>query len=66
MLGVEVSAGNEHTAKHTQPGLLQILDDLQPDKKPQLVRGDSAFGNDPLMTALEARGQRYRDARPPA
>jgi Transposase DDE domain group 1 len=59
VLGVEVRAGNEHTAKHTQPGLLQTLDDLPPDKKPQLVRGDSAFGNDPLMTALEARRQPY-------
>ena len=59
VLGVEVRAGNEHTAKHTQPGLLQTLDDLPPDKKPQLVRGDSAFGNDPLMTALEARCQPY-------
>ena len=44
---------------HTQPGLLQTLDDLPPAKKPQLVRGDSAFGNDPLMTALEARSQPY-------
>ena len=59
VLGVEVRAGNEHTAKHTQPGLLQILDDLGPDKKPKLVRGDSAFGNDPLMTALEKRHQPY-------
>jgi hypothetical protein len=59
VLGVEVRAGNEHTVKHTQPGLLQTLDDLPPDKKPQLVRGDSAFGNDPLMTALEARRQPY-------
>ena len=57
VLGVEVRAGNEHTAKHTQPGLLQTLDDLPLGKTPQLVRGDSAFGNDPLMTALEARSQ---------
>ena len=59
VLGVEVRAGNEHTAKHTQPGLLQTLDDLLLEKKPKLVRGDSAFGNDPLMTALEARHQPY-------
>ncbi len=57
--GVEVRAGNEHTVKHTQPGPLQTLDDLPPDKKPQLVRGDVSFGNDPLMTALEARCQPY-------
>lgn len=57
--GVEVRAGSEHTAKHTQPRLLQALDDLPPEKKPQLVRGDSAFGNDPLMKALEERRQPY-------
>ena len=59
VLGVEVRAGNEHTAKHTQPGLLKILDDLPPEKKPHLVRGDNAFGNDAMMTALEQRGQPY-------
>jgi hypothetical protein len=59
VLGVEVRAGNEHAAKHTQPGLLKILDDLPPEKKPHLVRGDNAFGNDAMMTALEQRTQPY-------
>jgi hypothetical protein len=27
--------GNEHTARHAQPGLLKLLDALPPDKKPQ-------------------------------
>ena len=59
MLGVEVCPGNEHTAKHAQPGLLKTLDALPPERKPKLVRGDNAFGNDPLMTALEERSQPY-------
>lgn len=59
VLGVEVRAGNKHAAKHTQPGLLKILDDLSPEKKPKLVRGDNAFGNDAMMTALEERKQPY-------
>ena len=59
VLGVEVCPGNEHTAKHAQPGLLKILDDLPAERKPKLVRGDNAFGNDPLMTALEERQQDY-------
>ena len=59
VLGVEVCPGNEHTARHAQPGLLKALDDLPPDRKPKLVRGDNAFGNDPLMTALEVRRQPY-------
>ncbi len=49
----------EHTSKHTQPGLLKILDELPPGKKPKLVRGDNGFGNDGVMKALEEREQPY-------
>lgn len=59
VLGVEVSPGNEHSARHAQPGLLQVIDALPPERKPKLVRGDKAFGNDLLMTALEDRQQPY-------
>jgi hypothetical protein len=59
VLGVDVCPGNEHTAKHAQPGLLKILDALPVEKKPKLVRGDNAFGNDGMMTALEERDQPY-------
>ena len=59
VLGVEVRAGNEHTAQHAQPGLLKILDALPSQRKPRLVRGDNAFGNDSLMTALEERNQPF-------
>jgi hypothetical protein len=48
VLGVEVHAGNEHAAKHTQPGLLKMLDGLSTSRRPKLIRGDSAFGNDPI------------------
>jgi hypothetical protein len=59
VLGIEVRAGNEHSAAHSQPGLLQLLDGLPAERKPRLVRGDNAFGNDAMMTALEARQQPY-------
>lgn len=59
VLGVEVHAGNEHAAKHTQPGLLKLLDGLPASRKPALVRGDCAFGNDPMMSELEDRRQPY-------
>lgn len=59
VLGVEVRAGNEHSAAHSQPGLLQLLDELSQERKPRLVRGDNAFGNDGMMRALEARQQPY-------
>jgi hypothetical protein len=59
VLGIEVCAGNEHSAKHAQPGLLKVLDALPAQRKPKLVRGDNAFGNDALMSALEARQQSF-------
>lgn len=59
VLGVEVHAGNEHAAKHGQPGLLSLLDHLPAARKPRLVRGDNAYGNDALMRALEERQQPY-------
>jgi len=58
-VGVEVLAGNEHTATHARPGLLKVLDDLPQHQKPKLVRGDNAFGHDAMMSALEAREQPY-------
>jgi len=59
VLGIDVAPGNEHSAKHAQPGLLKILDALPATHKPKLVRGDNAFGNDGLLSELEARGQGY-------
>jgi hypothetical protein len=56
---VEVHAGNESAAKHTQPGLLKLLDELPVHCKPSVIRGDCAFGNDSMMAALEERGQAY-------
>ena len=59
VLGVEVHAGNAHSSKHGQPGLLKILDALPLEKKPKLVRGDNGYGTDGLMAALEEREQPY-------
>ena len=59
VLGVEVKAGNEHTGTHSLPGLLQVLDDLPPERRPKIVRGDGGFGSDTLMRPLEERAQGY-------
>jgi len=59
VVGAEVKAGNEHTGSHSLPGLLKILDDLPPERKPKIVRGDCGFGSDPIMGALDTRQQPY-------
>jgi hypothetical protein len=59
VLGAEVHPGNAHSAKHAQPGLLKLLDELPANRRPKLVRGDNAFGTEAMMAALEVRQQPY-------
>ena len=59
VLGVDVTPGNESNSTHSLPGLLEILDDLPPELRPHLVRGDAGYGNDSMMSALKERGQDY-------
>ena len=56
---VEVQAGNQHTAKHSAPGLWALLDRLGPACAPWLLRGDKDWGNDGVISAAERRGQPY-------
>lgn len=59
VLDAEVLGGKAHAAKHSLPRLIVILKALPPEQRPRLVRGDNAFGNEPVMTELEAIGQPY-------
>jgi hypothetical protein len=59
VLAVEVAPGNEHTSKHSSPRLWKFLDNLLPEQRPWLLRGDSGWGNEPVMREAEQRDQRY-------
>lgn len=59
VLAMEVAAGNQHTSKHSAPGLWELLDRLAAEQKPALIRGDANFGNEPVMRQAEQRGQPY-------
>jgi Transposase DDE domain group 1 len=59
MLGIDVLAGNESHAHDTLPGLMKLLDSLPAQKRPKLVRGDAGLGVEPMLCALEERGQSY-------
>lgn len=59
VLDAEVKGGKTHPAKYSLPGLIRLLKALPPQKRPKLVRGDSAFGNDPVITELESIAQMY-------
>lgn len=54
-LGVEVLGGKENAARHGLPGLWSLLDALPRTHWPTFVRGDSAYGNELLLSEAEAR-----------
>ena len=59
VLDVEVSGGKAHTGSHALPGLSRLLEELPPEQRPFLVRGDCGFGNDTVLREMEARQQPY-------
>jgi len=59
VLDVVVCSGKQHSAAHARPGLGDILDSLNKDQLPALVRGDCGFGNEPFIVGLENRDQPY-------
>lgn len=59
VLEVEVAAGNQHASKHAAPGLWALLDRVPRDCWPAVLRGDSGFGTEAVMSEAERRGLRY-------
>lgn len=59
VLDVQLSAGKQHTSAHAKEGLCKLLDELPLDKRPYLLRGDCAFGNEPMLIECEQRKQPY-------
>jgi hypothetical protein len=59
VLDADVQGGKSHTAKHGLPRLCALLAGLAPARRPALVRGDIAFGNEGVMAAMETLGQAY-------
>ena len=58
-LGVEVMAGNETAPMHRMPGIWAWLDSLPKAERPTLLRGDIAYGSEPVMCEAESRDQAY-------
>lgn len=47
-----VSPGFEHSAAKARPGLMAVLDKLEPAQRPALVRGNCGLGNEPFMSSI--------------
>lgn len=54
VLDVVVSPGKEHSAAKAQPGLIGVLDKLNEQQRPALVRGDCGFGNEPFTPSRKS------------
>jgi len=59
VLRVEVTPGDEHNVVHATDGLWTLLDHLGADRRPSLLRGDKAWGVQPVMAEAEQRGLPY-------
>ena len=59
VLDAQLEPGNRHSPAHARTGLLALLEGLPQAQRPQLVRGDCAYGSEGEMSALEAIGQPY-------
>ena len=59
ILDSEVLPGKQNPSSYTLPRLLDLLDNLPKEKRPRLVRGGCAFGNDPVLGGLEQREVNY-------
>lgn len=59
VLDVDVLAGNEHTSNYSAPGLWALLERMPRDQWPTLLRGDTGFGNEPIMREAEQLGLAY-------
>lgn len=59
ILDAEVLAGTQQAATYSLPRLIEIIDELPPEKRPTLIRGDCAFGNEKVLSPLEERNMGY-------
>jgi hypothetical protein len=59
VLEVDVQPGDQSHATYSMPGLMGLLERLPQDCQPAFIRGDCDWGNDPVMSQLEATDRLY-------
>lgn len=59
VLEVEVKPGDQIHSTHSLPGLVKLIQSLPESKRPEFVRGDCDWGNETVMSELEAINQPY-------
>jgi hypothetical protein len=59
VLDVDVLPGDESHSCYSMPGLIRLLKRLPADGQPAFIRGACDWGNDPVMSELEAMDRHY-------
>lgn len=59
LLDVEVHPGNETAGKYSQKRLWELIDELPPQCRPYIIRGDIGYGNEQTMYECEKRRQNF-------
>ena len=59
VMDVEVQAGNQTASSYAQPGMWEMLDGLEEQRRPAFVRGDCAWGTQRAMEGAEQRAIPY-------
>lgn len=59
ILDSELLSGTQQAATYSLPRLIEIIDELPLEKRPALIRGDCAFGNENVLRPLEERDLNY-------
>lgn len=59
VIDAQLDSGDRHSPSHSRAGLVALLEDMPKEQRPQMVRGDSAFGVEGEMAALEVLDQPY-------
>lgn len=59
VMDVEVQAGNQTASSYAQPGMWEMLDGLEEQRRPAFVRGDCAWGTERAMAGAEQRAIPY-------
>ena len=59
VMNVEVAPGNHTASMYSAPELWQLLERLAPHERPAMIRGDNAFGAEPIMVRAEALQMPY-------
>ncbi len=59
VLDAQLQAGNRHSPSYGRAGLKALIESFPVNERPQLVRGDSAYGSEGEMVQLEELKQAY-------